>query len=227
MIPVTTVCNVYDEPAIPIAVDPSVLLIGARIKGIESGRILELGVAVRPRTVDDKTYLHLPGFRIGELVVYRMDAVTEDDLGRWLDDDHEVGLKDFVQERVACLNTPEPADEPEDLQEPPREITHSHEETEDVQELEAPEKGIGSLQGGVTGCAVSELRTVLIEVMRRQDRAMTVREIAAILNSDTVDARTRIAANLADMEDKGLVKRGGYVPSSSPGRKTATTWVIA
>lgn len=227
MISVATVCNVYDEPAIPIAVDPSALLISARVKGIESGRILELGVAVRPRTVDDKTYLHLPGFSIGELVACRMDAVTEDDLGWWLDDDHEVGLRDFVQERVACLNTPEPADEPEDLQEPPREITHSHEEAEDVQEPEAQEKGIGSLQGGVTGCAVSELRTVLIEVMRRQDRAMTVREIAAILNSDTVDARTRIAANLADMEDKGLVKRGGYVPSSSPGRKTATTWVIA
>ena len=56
---------------------------------------------------------------------------------------------------------------------------------------------------------------------------MTVREIAAILNSDTVDARTRIATVLADMEGKGLVKRGSYVPSQSPGRKSVTTWVVA
>lgn len=227
MISVATVCNVYDDPAIPLTVDPSALLTGVRVKGLATGRLLTNADVGHPMSVDGKAYIGLPGFQIGELVAYCVEALSQDDLERWFADDHEVGLRDFVQERVVCLTTPEPADEPEGLQEPPREITHSHEEAEDVQEPEAQEKGIGSLQGGVTGCAVSELRTVLIEVMRRQDRAMTVREIAAILNSDTVDARTRIAANLADMEDKGLVKRGGYVPSSSPGRKTATTWVVA
>lgn len=226
MISVATVCNVYDDPAIPLTVDPSALLTGVRVKGLATGRLLTNVDVGHPMSVDGKAYIDLPGFQIGELVAYCVEALSQDDLERWFADDHEVGLRDFVQERVVCLTTPEPADEPEDLQEPPREITHSHEEAEVVQEPEAPE-GIGNLQGGVTRCAVSELRTVLIEVMRRQDRAMTVREIAAILNSDTVDARTRIAANLADMEDKGLVKRGGYVPSSSPGRKTATTWVIA
>lgn len=227
MISVATVCNVYDDPAISIAVDPSALLTRVRVKGLATGRLLTNVDVGHPMSIDGKAYIGLPGFDIGELVAYCVEALSQDDLERWFADDHEVGLRDFVQERIVCLTTPEPADEPEDLQEPPREITHSHEETEDVQEPEAPEKGIGSLQGGVTGCAVSELRTVLIEVMRRQDRAMTVREIAAILNSDTVDARTRIAANLADMEDKGLVKRGGYVPSSSPGRKNPTTWVVA
>ena len=225
MIPVTSVCNVYDDPAIPLKVDPSALIMGVRVKGIESGRILELGGPLRPGIIDGKAYIGIPGFRIGELVVYRMDTVTEDDLDRWFRDDHEVDLRDFVQERVACLTTPE------DLQEPPREAPTIHDEpseaSEDVQESEAPQEDAEELRGGVMGCPVSELRTVLIEVMRRQDRVMTVKEIAAILNSDTTDARTRIAATLADMEGKGLVKRGGTVPSGSPGRKTATTWVVA
>ena len=200
MITFTTVCNVYDDPAILLKVDPSALLMGVKVKGVESGRILELGGLLRPGIIDGKPYLGLPGFRIGELVACRIDAVDADDLDRWFADDHEVGLRDYVQERVA---------------------------SEDVQEPEAPQEDAEELHGGVLGCPVSELRTVLIEVMRRQDRVMTVREIAAILNSDTTDARTRIAATLADMEGKGLVKRGGTVPSSSPGRKTATTWVVA
>lgn len=222
MISIATVCNVYDEPAIPLGLDPSALLIGVRVKSVESGRILELGVAVRPETIDGRAYLHLPGFPTGELVACRMDAVTEADLARWFDDDHEVGLRGFVNGTVACITTPEaPSKAPR--------CDDTREDAEDVQEPDEPqdEDGAESLHGGVIGCTVSELRTTLLEVMRRQDRAMTVREIAAILNSDTTDARTRIAANLADMEDKGLVKRGGYVPSQSPGRKTATTWVIA
>ena len=225
MISVATVCNVYDEPAIPIAVDPSALLMGVRVKSIESGRILELGVAVRPRTVDGKTYLHLPGFPIGELVACRMDAVTEDDLGRWLDDDHEVGLKDFLHGRVACITTLETQESPSEAPQ----CDDIPEDAEDIQEPDEPreEDEAESLHGGVIGCTVSELRTTLLEVMKRQDRAMTVRGIAAILNSDTTDARTRIAANLADMEDKGLVKRGGYAPTTGPGRKNATMWVIA
>lgn len=222
MISIVTVCNVYDEPAIPISVDPSALLMGVRVKSVESGRTLELGVAVRPETIDGRAYLHLPGFPIGELVACRMDTVTEDDLDRWLDDDHEVGLRDFLHGRVACITTQEtPSEAPQ--------CDDTREDAEDIQEPDEPqdEDEEEGLHGGVIGCTVSELRTVLLDVMRRQDRAMTVREIAAILNSDTTDARTRIAANLADMEDKGLVKRGGYVPSSSPGRKNATTWVVA
>ena len=225
MIPVTTVCNVYDDPAILLRVDPSALLMGVKVKGVESGRILELGGLLRPGIIDGKPYLGLPGFKIGELVVYRIDAVDSDDLVRWFADDHEVGLKDYVQERVACLTTPA------DLQEPPQEDPHNHDEpseaSEDVREAEPPQEDAEELRGGVLGCPVSELRTVLIEVMRRQDRVMTVKEIAAILNSDNTESRTRIAATLADMEGKGLVKRGGTVPSSSPGRKTATTWVVA
>ena len=225
MILVTTVCNVYDDPAILLRVDPSALLMGVKVKGVESGKILELGGLLRPGIIDGKPYLGLPGFKIGELVACRIDAVDADDLDRWFDDDHEVSLRDYVQERVACLTTPD------DLQEPPQEAPTSHEDTEesseDVQEPEAPGEDAEELRGGVLGCPVSELRTVLIEVMRRQDRVMTVREIAAILNSDNTESRTRIASVLADMEGKGLVKRGGTVPSSSPGRKTATTWVIA
>ena len=222
MISIATVCNVYDAPAIPLSLDPSALLMGVRVKGIESGRILELGVAVRPKTIGGKAYLHLPGFPIGELVACRMDAVTEDDLARWLDDDHEVGLRGFLGGTVACITTQETPSEA------PR-CDDSPEDAEDIQEPDGPrdEDEAESLHGGVIGCTVSELRTTLLEVMRKQDRAMTVREIAAILNSDTTDARTRIAANLADMEDKGLVKRGGYVPTTGPGRKNATMWVIA
>ena len=222
MISIDRVCNIYDEPAIPISSDPSAILMNVRVKGVESGRILELGVAVRPETIGGKAYLHLPGFPIGELVACRMDAVTEDDLVWWLDDDHEVGLRDFLHGRVACITTPESPSEVPQCDDIPEDV-------EDVQEPDEPQEDdeVESLHGGVIGCTVSELRTVLLDVMRRQDRAMTVREIAAILNSDTTDARTRIAANLADMEDKGLVKRGGYAPTTGPGRKNATMWVIA
>lgn len=225
MISVTTVCNVYDEPAIPLSLDPSALLIGVRVKSVESGRILELGGAVNPRVIDGKPYLPLPGFPIGELVACRMDAVTEDDLARWLDDDHEVGLRGFLGGTVACITTQE-------AQETPSEAPQCDDIPEDVEDVPEPDESrdedeVESLHGGVIGCTVAELRTILLEVMRRQDRAMTVREIAATLNSDTTDARTRIAATLADMEDKGLVKRDGYVSSSSPGRKNATTWVVA
>ena len=116
MIPVTTVCNVYDDPAILLKVDPSALLMGVKVKGVESGRILELGGLLRPGIIDGKPYLGLPGFRIGELVACRIDAVDADDLDRWFADDHEVGLRDFMQDKVACLTTPE------DLQEPPQDI---------------------------------------------------------------------------------------------------------
>ena len=225
MISVTTVCNVYDEPAIPINSDPSAILMNFRVKGVESGRILELGVEVRPETIGGKAYLHLPGFPIGELVACRMDAVTEDDLARWLDDDHEVGLRGFLNGTVACITTSETQETPSEAPQ----CDDIPEDAEDVQEPEGPREDDEdvSLHGGVIGCTVSGLRTVLLDVMRRQDRAMTVREIAAILNSDTTDARTRIAANLSDMEDKGLVKRGGYAPTTGPGRKNATMWVVA
>lgn len=226
MISVTTVCNVYDEPAIPIAVDPSAILMYVRAKGIETGRIMELDGAVHPRAIEGRTYLDLPGFPIGESVAYAMISVDPLDLETWLRDDHEVGLLDYVKGRVACITTQEAQETPSEA---PRCDDVREEAPEGVQEPDEPREDdeVESLHGGVIGCTVAELRTVLLDVMRRQDRAMTVREIAAILNSDTVGARTRIAANLADMEDKGLVKRGGYVPSQSPGRRNATTWVVA
>lgn len=220
MISVATVCNVYDDPAVPIRMFPGQCILSVRVKSIDTGRLMS-GLLPTPTVCDERFYLALPGFDYGERVAVRLDLISMDDVEAWLANDEEVPYYTWLLR---------PSKPTETLSEPAQDTTPSEGASEPVQEPEPPQedaKGIGSLQGGVTGCTVSELRTVLIEVMRRQDRAMTVREIATILNSDTVDARSRIAANLADMEDKGLVKRGGYVPSSSPGRKTATTWVVA
>lgn len=222
MISIATVCNVYDEPAIPITVHADSLLTGLRIKSLSTGRTRESDLCY-PTVCGDKIYIPAPGFDIGDRVAYNITGTMRwNDIERWFLDDHEAGFRDFVDGRVACITTQETPSEAPQCDDTP-------EDAEDVQEPDEPqdEDEAESLHGGVIGCTVSELRTVLLEVMRRQDRAMTVREIAAILNSDTTDARTRIAANLADMEDKGLVKRGGYAPTTGPGRKNATMWVVA
>ena len=218
---VATVCNVYDGPAIRIDVDPEDLLTDLRVKSVDTGHILACGSILRPLVRDGKVYITLPGFEIGSMVAFGLRTIGNMEMRAWFNDDHEVGLGDFLAGRVACLQEPacNTVTEP---QETPSEPLTTCDDTQ-----EAPEDAGEGLHGGLTGCAAAELRTVLIKVMRTQDRAMTVREIAAILNSDTVDARTRIATVLADMESKGLVKRGSYVPSQSPGRKSVTTWVVA
>lgn len=227
---VATICNVYDAPAIRIGVDPEDLLTDLRVKSVETGRILACGGILHPLVCDGKVYITLPGFEIGSMVAFGLRTIGHMEMRQWFEDDHEVGLGDFLAGRVACLQEPacNTATEPQETpSEPLTACDGTQEAPEDLPEAEGPEEAGEGLRGGVMGCAAAELRTVLIETMRRQDRAMTVKEIAAILNDDTVDARTRIAAALADMEGKGLVKRGSYVPSQSPGRKSVTTWVVA
>ena len=221
MISIATVCNVYDEPAVPITAHTDSILTGLRVKSMSTGRTIESDLC-HPTVHGDRVYIPVPGLDIGDRVVFDITGTLRwSDLERWFYDDHEVGFTDYVNGTVACITTQEVPSEVPQCDDIP-------EDADDVQEPDEPyEDEVGSLHGGVIGCTVSELRTVLLEVMRKQDRAMTVREIAAILNSDTTDARTRIAANLADMEDKGLVKRGGYAPTTGPGRKNATMWVIA
>ena len=226
---IATVRRVDGDPAINVDTLPGALLASVRVKGIATGRISHSEI-LRPPVRDGRACVMLPGFEVGEMVAFAFEAVRPEDLDAWLNDDHEVGLGDFLAGRVACLQEPacntvtEPQETPS---EPLTACDDTQEAPEDLPEPEGPEDADEGLRGGVTGCAAAELRTVLIKVMRTQDRAMTVREIAGILNSDTVDARTRIATVLADMEGKGLVKRGSYVPSQSPGRKSVTTWVVA
>lgn len=222
MISIATVCNVYDEPAVPISVHTDSILTGLRVKSMGTGRTMESDLC-HPTVHGDRVYIPVPGFDIGDRVVFDITGTLRwSDLERWFYDDHEVGFTDYVNGTVACITTPETPSEAPQCDDIPEDVG-------DVQEPDGPrdEDEAESLHGGVIGCTVAELRTTLLEVMKRQDRAMTVREIAAILNSDTTDARTRIAANLADMEDKGLVKRGGYAPTTGPGRKNATMWVVA
>lgn len=218
MISIATVCDVYDEPAIPIRMQSGQSVLAVRAKSLDTGRLMTASPFI-PTIHDGKPYAILPDFAYGERVAVAVDLISMDDVEAWLSSDEEVPYRDWLLRPSKTQETPSEAPQCDDIPE----------DVGDIQEPEGPQEGdeVESLHGGVIGCTVSELRTTLLEVMRRQDRAMTVREIAAILNSDTTDARTRIAANLADMEDKGLVKRGGYVPSSSPGRKNATTWVVA
>lgn len=196
MIPVTTVCNVYDDPAILLRVDPSALLMGVKVKGVESGRILELGGLLRPGIIDGKPYLGLPGFKIGELVACRIDAVDADDLDRWFADDHEVGLRDFMQDKVACLTTPE------DLQEPPREAPSSHEDTEeaseDVHDEEEPQE-----DGEDMRCTRENILAVL---NRNAGTPMSTADIATALGLGNIPSiRSRIGGKLRKLE------RGHYV----------------
>lgn len=226
---IDTVRKIDGWPAISIDTLPGALLASLRVKGIKTGRIYHSEI-FRPPVRDAKACVMLSGFEVGEMVAIAFETVRPEDLDAWLNDDHEVPLGDFLAGRVACLQEPACNTETEPQETPSEPLTAcdgTQEEPEDLPEAEGPEDADDGLRGGVMGCAVAELRTVLIETMRRQDRAMTVKEIAAILNSDTVDARTRIATVLADMEGKGLVKRGSYVPSQSPGRKSVTTWVVA
>ena len=226
----SVVCSVDDAPAVSLTgASEGDVVTDLRIKSLDTGRIYSRAFAV-PEIRDDRAYVMVLGFAFGERVAIGFDTTPFDSISEWFNDDHEVGLGDFLAGRVACLQEPacntvtEPQETPS---EPLTACDDTQEAPEDLPEAEGPEDAGEGLHEGVTGCAAAELRTVLIKVMRTQDRAMTVREIAAILNSDTVDARTRIATVLADMEGKGLVKRGSYVPSQSPGRKSVTTWVVA
>lgn len=229
MIDMNLVRMVDDEPAVPITVCSDSILVNIRIKSLGTGRIHCVPIAYSLFS-EGMRYLPCPGFEPGDRIAFDFRTYRDRDLEAWFNDDHEVGLLDYLEGRVACLQEPACNIETEPQETPSEPLTacdDTQEAPEDLPEAEGPEDADDGLRGGVMGCAAAELRTVLIETMRRQDRAMTVKEIAAILNSDTVDARTRIATVLADMEGKGLVKRGSYVQSQSPGRKSVTTWVVA
>lgn len=223
---VATVCSVYDDPAIRIGVDPEDLLTDIRVKSVDTGRILACGSILRPLVCDGKVYIMLPAdFEIGSMVAFGLRTIGHMEMREWFGDDHEVPLGDFLRESVACLTTPGGDDEQERPEEPPAEPVTAD---ADTQEATQPPEDDGPQDAPCARCDAmtpAELRTVILQVMRTQDRAMTVREIILCLNMEYVDSnRSRVNDTLVSMEDKGLVKRGGSVRS---GGRPSTMWVIA
>lgn len=223
---VATVCSVYDDPAIRIGVDPEDLLTDIRVKSVDTGRILACGSILRPLVCDGKVYIMLPAdFEIGSMVAFGLRTIGHMEMREWFGDDHEVPLGDFLRESVACLTTPGSDDEQEGTEEAPTEPVTAD---ADAPEASQPPENDGPQDAPCARCDAmtpAELRTVILQVMRTQDRAMTVREIVLCLNMDYNDPnRSRVNDMLVSMEDKGLVKRGGSVRS---GGRPSTTWVIA
>ena len=222
---VATVCSVYDDPAIRIDVDPEDLLTDIRVKSVDTGRILTRGSIHRPLVCDGKVYIILPDFEIGSMVVFGLRTIGHMEMQEWFGDDHEVPLGDFLRESVACLTTPGSDDEQEGTEEAPTEPVTAD---ADAPEASQPPEDDGPQDAPCARCDAmtpAELRTVILQVMRTQDRAMTVREIVLCLNMDYSDPnRSRVNDMLVSMEDKGLVKRGGSVRS---GGRPSTKWVVA
>lgn len=222
---VSTVCSVYDDPAIRIDVDPEDLLTDIRVKSVDTGRIFTRGSIHRPLVCDGKVYIILPDFEIGSMVAFGLRTISHMEMREWFGDDHEVPLSDFLRESVACLTTPGSDDDQEGTEKAPTEPVTAD---ADAPEASQPPENDGPQDAPCARCDAmtpAELRTVILQVMRTQDRAMTVREIVLCLNMDYSDPnRSRVNNMLVSMEDKGLVKRGGSVRS---GGRSSTKWVIA
>ena len=230
MIGITSVINVEHKPAIRFAGQPpEAVIIHARIKNLRTGMSTD---ARFPRVIprEDGPCIEISSHHYtGDPVAYTVQAVDMALVAEWFEDDAAVPYDEWLSRKnvidiMTTVSSPEPPAEPmtTQAQEPAGEPAPEEPAEEPAEESE------DDMPGGVMGCAVSELRTVLVKVLRQQGRAMTVREIAAILNADNAEARVRISTTLADMEGKRLVRRGE--PSTSllsTGRRTVTTWEVA
>lgn len=227
MIGITTVINVEHKPAIRFAGQPpEAVIINARLKNLRTGMATDTRF---PRVIprEDGPCIEVSShYHAGDPVAYTVEAVDMALVSEWFEDDAVIPYDEWLTRRnvlsiMTSVSSPEPPAEPM--------TTQAQEPAEEsVPEEPAEEPEDDDMPGGVLGCTVSELRTVLVKVLRQQGRAMTVREIAAILNADNAEARVRISTTLADMEGKRLVRRGE--PSTSlisTGRRTVTTWEVA
>lgn len=229
MIGITTVISVEGTPVVRFAGQPpEAVIIHARVKSLRTGESTDTRF---PKTIpwEDGPCIATARFDVGDPVAYTVEAVDLFLVSEWFKDDAAVPYDEWLSRRsvidiMTTVSSPEPPAEPMTTQ--AQETAGEPAPEEPAEEPESEEDD--DMPGGVMGCAVSELRTVLIKVLRQQGRAMTVREIAAILNADNAEARVRISTTLADMEGKRLVRRGD--PSTSPtstGRRTVTTWEVA
>lgn len=233
MIGITTVCNYFDVPAIRLPSQYDKALIRVRIKSIETGRSLETRLDLLKMSADGKAYVAVDGdvMHIGEAVAWEVTlAVSGQDLQDWFHSVDEVPLSEWPIGAHARAHGPAPEGacagarldvEPEEAENGPQEPEGSSEDTVDVPEAEGPQEAEEpeSLRDERPS------REEILEVMKVQGRAMTVREILAILNILYNDTnRVWINSRLSDMEDGGLVKRAG---SASTGGRSATIWVVA
>lgn len=215
MMDITTVCSVNDAPAIRLkGVPPDSIITSARIKSLHKGQLTVCGLA---RTIPgyDDAYLALPDYEMGDLVAYRVETATYALVDEWLSSDDTLPYSSWLITQIQREGCPA-KDSPESQVSDPE---------QDSEEPDSDEDYCDST--GAVKMSASDLRSAIIAVMKRQDRAMTTREIAAIINLDTVDGRNRVSATMCDMEEKGLVKRGGSVRSNGGGGRPASMWVIA
>lgn len=212
MMDIATVCNVFDAPAVKIAADSDAILTEVRVKSLDTGRLL-LIVRASPRVVGESAYLQLPGFSYGETVAFEFRQLSWEAVRTWFLEDSELPFRtdsapeehpvtadpdDGACDSAAPAETEETASEPE----------------------QAPDEGEEKPPFVPTGEDV-------LEIMRTQDRSMTVREIVLCLGLEvSSETRREVTEILESLETNGTVRRDGKGTTAAGGRPTLK-WVIA
>lgn len=116
MISIATVCDVYDEPAIPIRMQSGQSVLAVRAKSLDTGRLMTASPFI-PTIHDGKPYAILPDFAYGERVAVAVDLISMDDVEAWLSSDEEVPYRDWLLRPSKTQETPSEAPRCDDTRE--------------------------------------------------------------------------------------------------------------
>lgn len=199
MIGITTVISVEGTPVVRFAGQPpEAVIIHARTKSLRTGMTTDTRF---PRVIprEDGPCIEVSShYYTGDPVAYTVEAVDMALVAQWFEDDAVVPYDEWLSRRnVLDIMTPA---SPEPLSEP---MTTQAQEPAEEPAPEEPEDEGDDMPGGVMGCAVSELRTALIGVLRQQGRAMLHNRMRSLLT-------------------KGAVRRAGYTGERHP----ETVWEV-